>query len=44
LLEEMRPVVRGELAVAFSANLTTEQADQLREMLDRVRGAACGVE
>jgi len=44
LLEEMRPVVRAELAVAFSANLTTEQADQLREMLDRVRGAACGVE
>jgi DNA-binding MarR family transcriptional regulator len=44
LLEEMRPVVRAELAVAFSANLTTEEADQLREMLDRVRGAACGVE
>lgn len=44
LLEEMRPVVRGELAVAFSANLTTAQADQLREMLERVRGAACGVE
>jgi DNA-binding MarR family transcriptional regulator len=44
LLEEMRPVVRAELAIAFSANLTTEQADQLREMLDRVRGAACGVE
>src|SRR5215510_6413124 len=43
LLAEMRPVVRGELAVAFSANLTVEQADQLREMLDRVRGAACGV-
>lgn len=42
LLEEMRPVVRGELAVAFSANLSVEQADQLREMLDRIRGSACG--
>lgn len=44
LLEEMRPVVRGELAVAFSAGLSAEQADQLREMLERVRGGACGVE
>ncbi len=41
LLEEMRPIVRGELAVAFSANLTTAQAEELREMLDRVRGGAC---
>ncbi|HWT90325.1 MAG TPA: MarR family transcriptional regulator [Solirubrobacterales bacterium] len=44
LLEEMRPVVVGELEVAFSANLTTRQAEQLREMLDRVRGTACGTE
>jgi DNA-binding MarR family transcriptional regulator len=44
LLEEMRPVVRGELETAFSANITVGQAEQLREMLDRVRGAACGVE
>lgn len=45
LLEEMRPVVVGELAVAFSANLSERQARQLREMLDRVRGTACsGVE
>jgi DNA-binding MarR family transcriptional regulator len=42
LLEEMRPLVRGELAVAFSANLTTDQAEELRATLDRIRGAACG--
>lgn len=42
LLEEMRPIVRGELASAFSAKLTVAQADELREMLDSVRGGACG--
>lgn len=42
LLEEMRPIVRGELAVAFSANLTVEQAEELRVTLERIRGAACG--
>jgi DNA-binding MarR family transcriptional regulator len=42
LLEEMRPIARAELAAAFSARLTVEQAEQLREMLDSVRGAACG--
>jgi len=41
LLEEMRPVVVGELAIAFSANLSEGEADQLRETLDRVRGTAC---
>lgn len=41
LLEEMRPVVVGELAIAFSANLSEGEADQLREALDRVRGTAC---
>jgi DNA-binding MarR family transcriptional regulator len=44
LLEEMRPVVVGELEIAFSADITATQARQLREMLDRVRGTACGVE
>jgi DNA-binding MarR family transcriptional regulator len=44
LLEEMRPVVVGELEVAFSANISTRQAQQLCEMLDRVRGSACGIE
>lgn len=42
LLAEMRPVIVGELEVAFSADLSERQADQLREMLDRVRGTACG--
>lgn len=44
LLEEMRPVVRGELAVAFSANLTAAQAEELRGTLERIRSSACGVE
>ncbi len=43
LLGEMRPVVRAELDVAFSANLTAKQADELRETLERIRGSACGV-
>jgi DNA-binding MarR family transcriptional regulator len=42
LLEEMRPVVRGELAAAFSANLSVEQAEALRTTLDRIRSSACG--
>lgn len=42
LLEEMRPIVRAELASAFSAKLTVAQAEELREMLDSVRGGACG--
>lgn len=43
LLGEMRPVVRGELAVAFSANLSADQAEELRETLERIRSSACGV-
>lgn len=42
LLEEMRPIVRGELAGVFSAKLSVAQAEELREMLDSVRGGACG--
>jgi len=45
LLEEMRPVVAGELAIAFSANISEDEAGELRETLDRVRGTACaGIE
>jgi DNA-binding MarR family transcriptional regulator len=44
LLEEMRPIVRAELASAFSAKLSVAQAEELREMLDSVRGGACGTE
>lgn len=42
LLAEMRPVVVGELEVAFSANLSVEQANELRDNLDQVRATACG--
>lgn len=42
LLEEMRPIVRGELAVAFSANLSVEQAEELHATLERIRSSACG--
>src|SRR3954453_10915552 len=42
LLAEMRPIVRGELALAFSANLTAAQAEELRATLERIRGSACG--
>lgn len=42
LMEEMRPVVSAELEVAFAANLSEGQADQLRETLERLRGKACG--
>jgi DNA-binding MarR family transcriptional regulator len=41
LLAEMRPVIVGELEVAFAANLSVEQANELRDNLDRVRGSAC---
>lgn len=42
LLAEMRPVIVGELELAFSASISERQARQLSEMLDRVRGTACG--
>jgi DNA-binding MarR family transcriptional regulator len=41
LLEEMVPVVSGELELAFAARLTERQADDLRATLDSVRGSAC---
>jgi DNA-binding MarR family transcriptional regulator len=41
LLAEMRPVIVGELEVAFSANLSVKQANELRETLDGVRTTAC---
>jgi DNA-binding MarR family transcriptional regulator len=42
LLDEMRPVVVAELKVAFAANLSERQADELRGMLEQVRSSACG--
>jgi DNA-binding MarR family transcriptional regulator len=41
LLAEMVPIVATELELAFAANITARQADQMRETLDRVRGTAC---
>jgi DNA-binding MarR family transcriptional regulator len=41
LLTEMRPVIVGELEVAFSANLSVTQANELRETLDGIRADAC---
>jgi DNA-binding MarR family transcriptional regulator len=41
LLEEMVPVVSGELELAFAARLSERQADELRTTLDAVRGTAC---
>lgn len=42
LLEEMRPVVQGELEASFAANISERQAEQLCDTLERVRGNACG--
>jgi DNA-binding MarR family transcriptional regulator len=44
LLDEMRPIVVGELKVAFAAKLSAAEADALRETLERVRVSACGTE
>ena len=41
LLAEMRPVIVAELEVAFSANLSVGEANELRETLDGVRSSAC---
>jgi DNA-binding MarR family transcriptional regulator len=41
LLEEMRPVVVAELRASFSTKLSVEEADAMRESLERVRAAAC---
>jgi DNA-binding MarR family transcriptional regulator len=41
MLLEMRPVIVGELEVAFSANITVTQANELRKTLDSVRSSAC---
>src|SRR3954467_15511927 len=41
LLNEMLPVVSAELQVAFGANISDGEAEQLTGTLDRVRGVAC---
>jgi DNA-binding MarR family transcriptional regulator len=42
LLAEMRPVIVGELEVAFSANLSAREAKELRDTLFGLRSSACG--
>jgi DNA-binding MarR family transcriptional regulator len=42
LLAEMRPAVIAELEVAFSANLSVAQANDLRQTLNSIRTSACG--
>jgi DNA-binding MarR family transcriptional regulator len=44
MLAEMRPVIVGELEIAFSAKISGDEADTLRETLDRVRASACGID
>jgi DNA-binding MarR family transcriptional regulator len=41
LLDEMRPVVIAELKIAFAAQLSVDEANELRETLERVRSSAC---
>lgn len=41
LLREMRPVIVAELEIAFSANLSVGEANELRGTLDRVRASTC---
>jgi DNA-binding MarR family transcriptional regulator len=43
LLEEMRPLVVSELRASFSTKLSVEEADAMRESLERVRAAACSL-
>jgi DNA-binding MarR family transcriptional regulator len=42
LLEEMRPVIAGELDAAFSAKLSVAEAKAMNDVLGRVRAGACG--
>jgi DNA-binding MarR family transcriptional regulator len=42
LLAEMRPIVRGELDLAFSANLSAGQAEALQATMEQIRNSACG--
>lgn len=41
MLLEMRPVIVGELDLAFSANISVETANELRDTLDSLRTSAC---
>jgi DNA-binding MarR family transcriptional regulator len=41
MLAEMRPVIVGELEVAFSASLSVGQANELRATLESIGSSAC---
>jgi DNA-binding MarR family transcriptional regulator len=41
MLLEMRPVIVGELDAAFSANISVDKANELRDTLDGLRSSAC---
>jgi len=41
MLLEMRPVIVGELDVAFSANISVDKANELRDTLDGLSSSAC---
>src|SRR3954469_16786694 len=43
LLEEMRPVVRGEIQATFASKLTVSEAEKLRETFESLRASACGM-
>jgi len=42
LLDEMRPLVEGEIETSFSSKLSVAEADELRETLDGLRAVTCG--
>ena len=42
LLDEMRPIVEGEIEASFSSKLSVADADDLRLTLDGLRAATCG--
>jgi DNA-binding MarR family transcriptional regulator len=42
LLDEMRPLVEGEIETSFSSKLSAAEADELRETLDGLRAVTCG--
>jgi DNA-binding MarR family transcriptional regulator len=41
MLLEMRPVIVAELDLAFSANISVAEANELRDTLDGLRSSAC---
>jgi DNA-binding MarR family transcriptional regulator len=42
MLDEMRPLVEGEIEASFSSKLSVDEAHDLRETLDALRAVTCG--